>query len=117
MIEALLARFEFPADLTAAARAAAARVAGIERSGPQQAKAAVLRAFVDEGVNESDFTVALGYGYDDPARDRYESLLARLFGVERATGERVDGVCRWPRRSEEIGRVLPLDAPCSPSGR
>jgi cystathionine beta-lyase family protein involved in aluminum resistance len=84
MIEQLLERFEVADDLAVAARRAAARVAGVERAGPARAKATVLRAFFDEGVNESDFAVALGYGYDDPARDRYESLLARIFGTERA---------------------------------
>jgi cystathionine beta-lyase family protein involved in aluminum resistance len=42
-----------------------------------------LRAFYDEGVVESDLPGTLGYGYDDQARARYESLLARIFGVER----------------------------------
>jgi cystathionine beta-lyase family protein involved in aluminum resistance len=84
VIDALLARFAVAPELAAAARRAAARVADVERSGPAAAKAAVLHAFVAEGIVESDFATAYGYGYDDPARDRYESLLARLFGAERA---------------------------------
>ena len=46
-------------------------------------RAAVLRAFVAEGIIESDLAESLGYGYDDPARARYESILCRLFGTER----------------------------------
>ncbi|MBD5606527.1 MAG: methionine gamma-lyase family protein, partial [Candidatus Eremiobacteraeota bacterium] len=44
----------------------------------------VLGAFADEGVAESDLAGGYGYGYDDAARARYESLLARVFGAERA---------------------------------
>lgn len=44
----------------------------------------VVAAFIEEGIAESDFAGTLGYGYDDAARERYESLLARIFGGERA---------------------------------
>jgi cystathionine beta-lyase family protein involved in aluminum resistance len=47
-------------------------------------RARVLRAFLDEGINEHDLAGTTGYGYDDAARERYESLLARLFRAERA---------------------------------
>ena len=43
----------------------------------------VLHAFLAEGIAESDLAGGFGYGYDDPARDRYESLLARVFRAER----------------------------------
>ena len=43
----------------------------------------VLQAFADEGLVESDFSGSTGYGYDDAARVCYESLLARVLGVER----------------------------------
>jgi cystathionine beta-lyase family protein involved in aluminum resistance len=43
----------------------------------------VVDAFLAEGIAESDLAGATGYGYDDPARDRYESLLARVFEAER----------------------------------
>jgi cystathionine beta-lyase family protein involved in aluminum resistance len=43
----------------------------------------VLEAFLAEGIAESDLAGTTGYGYDDPARDRFESLLARIFGAER----------------------------------
>jgi cystathionine beta-lyase family protein involved in aluminum resistance len=43
----------------------------------------VLEAFLAEGVAESDLAGSTGYGYDDAARDRYESLLARVFRAER----------------------------------
>jgi cystathionine beta-lyase family protein involved in aluminum resistance len=42
----------------------------------------VLEAFLAEGVAESDLAGSTGYGYDDAARDRYESLLARVFRAE-----------------------------------
>jgi cystathionine beta-lyase family protein involved in aluminum resistance len=67
-------------------RAAAERAASwLERRDPRAARvrAKVLRAFLDEGIAESDLAGTTGYGYDDTARARYESLLARLFGAER----------------------------------
>jgi cystathionine beta-lyase family protein involved in aluminum resistance len=44
----------------------------------------VLEAFVAQGLAESDLWGSFGYGYDDAARAGYESLLARIFGTERA---------------------------------
>jgi cystathionine beta-lyase family protein involved in aluminum resistance len=57
----------------------------LERRDPRTTAvhARVLRAFLEEGVAESDLAGTTGYGYDDPARDRYESLLARVFRAER----------------------------------
>ena len=43
----------------------------------------VLEAFLAEGIAESDLAGSTGYGYDDAARDRYESLLARVFRAEK----------------------------------
>ena len=67
-------------------RAAAERAAvWLERRDPRTAavRARVLRAFLDEGIAESDLAGTTGYGYDDAARERYESLLARVFRAER----------------------------------
>ncbi len=67
-------------------RAAAERAAPyLERRDPRTTaiRARVLRAFLEEGVAESDLAGTTGYGYDDPARARYESLLARVLGAER----------------------------------
>ncbi len=85
MIEALLERFAFAPHIADAARRASARVAD-EAHAPTAAavQASVLRAFVDEGIAESDLWGTFGYGYDDAARARYESLIARIFGTERA---------------------------------
>ncbi len=72
--------------LDARVRAAAERAAPwLERRDPRSTavRARVLRAFLDEGVAESDLAGTTGYGYDDPARERYESLLARVFRAER----------------------------------
>jgi len=83
VIEALLERFPVGARVAAAARSAYARTATITRPERDAVAAAMLRAFADEGVGESDLPGSLGYGYDDVARARYESLLARVFGAER----------------------------------
>ena len=82
MIEALLARFEVARHVAEAARAAARRCAAFEYPASERVKAAVLRAFYDEGLAEYDLRESYGYGYDDVARVRYESLLARIFGAE-----------------------------------
>jgi cystathionine beta-lyase family protein involved in aluminum resistance len=57
----------------------------LERRDPRTSavRARVLRAFLDEGIAESDLAGTTGYGYDDAARERYESLLARYFRAER----------------------------------
>jgi cystathionine beta-lyase family protein involved in aluminum resistance len=84
VIEALLARFPLSDGVANAARAAVARVDPNAHAAAQAAvRANVLGAFLDEGIAESDLAPAFGYGYDDTARSRYESLLARVFGVER----------------------------------
>ena len=73
-------------DLEPRVRAAAERAAvWLERRDPRTSavRARVLRAFLDEGIAESDLAGTTGYGYDDAARERYESLLARVFRAER----------------------------------
>ncbi|GAC1579735.1 MAG: methionine gamma-lyase family protein [Candidatus Elarobacter sp.] len=67
-------------------RAAARRASSwLDRRDPRShaVRARVLRAFLEEGIAESDLAGTTGYGYDDPARERYESLLARVFRAER----------------------------------
>jgi len=82
MINALLGSLAVDPRVHAAAEAATpwllrrdARRTGVH--------ARVLRAFLDEGIAESDLAGTTGYGYDDAARERYESLLARIFRAER----------------------------------
>jgi cystathionine beta-lyase family protein involved in aluminum resistance len=84
MIEALLERFPVASAVARAARAAAARAGDADRSARAEIEARVLAAFLEEGVNESDLAATYGYGYDDAGRERYESLLARVLGAERA---------------------------------
>ncbi|HEX3670721.1 MAG TPA: methionine gamma-lyase family protein [Candidatus Cybelea sp.] len=84
MIAELCERFEIDGRVRDAALAAQARVATLTYDPQRRVAAAVLRAFFDEGIAESDLAGSTGYGYDDAARARYESLLARIFGVERA---------------------------------
>jgi len=83
MIELLCERFGVTGTVAAAARRAQARCASIVYPAQFDVKANVLRAFLDEGLAEHDLAGSTGYGYDDAARAGYESLLARIFGVER----------------------------------
>jgi len=82
VIDALRAGFALDPRVQAAGERAAP---WLERRDPRAARvrARVLRAFLDEGIAESDLAGTTGYGYDDPARARYESLLARVFRAER----------------------------------
>lgn len=84
VIEALCDRFEIGGRVREAAVRARERTRDLAYDAQQIARANVLHAFVEEGVAESDFAGSSGYGYDDAARARYESLLARIFGTERA---------------------------------
>lgn len=84
MIEALCKRFGIAGALSEAALRARDRTSAIVYDAQREVAANVLDAFAREGVVESDLFGTTGYGYDDPARARYESLLARIFGAERA---------------------------------
>ena len=84
-LEAVLERFPFDATVAEAARRAADRLATEARARTEaRVHANVLQAFLAEGIAESDLAGVFGYGYDDAARGRYESLLCRIFGTERA---------------------------------
>jgi cystathionine beta-lyase family protein involved in aluminum resistance len=84
MIELLCERFEIGGALRDAALRAQTRCEGIAYPAQREVKANVMRAFLDEGLTESDLAGSTGYGYDDAARSGYESLLSRIFGAERA---------------------------------
>ncbi|HEY1977458.1 MAG TPA: methionine gamma-lyase family protein [Candidatus Baltobacteraceae bacterium] len=84
MIAQLCARFDIAGRLRDAAERAERRVSVLEYEPQRQVAASVLKAFLDEGIDDSDLAGTTGYGYDDAARARYESLLARIFGTERA---------------------------------
>lgn len=84
MIDILCHRFGVDGRVRDAARVAYARCEALTYPAQAEVKTSMLRAFYDEGVNESDLGGSSGYGYDDAARERYESLLARIFGTERA---------------------------------
>ncbi len=77
-------RFAIGGRVREAALEAEARIHDFEYPAQRDVKLAVLAAFVEEGVSESDLAGSTGYGYDDAARARYESLLARVLGAERA---------------------------------
>lgn len=84
MIERLLAPFALAEGVVRAARAAEPRLLEFDRAARAPVRAKIIGAFLAEGIAESDLAATTGYGYDDPARERYESLLARIFGAERA---------------------------------
>lgn len=84
MIDILCKKFQISGSVQNAARAAYECVQSFEYPAQAAASANVLAAFAEEGVSESDFATSLGYGYDDPAREHYESLLCRIFGAQRA---------------------------------
>lgn len=84
MIELLCSRFAIDGRVREAARAAYARVENLVYPAQREVKTSVLRAFIDEGLAESDLAGSSGYGYDDLSRERYESLIARIFGAQRA---------------------------------
>jgi cystathionine beta-lyase family protein involved in aluminum resistance len=86
VIEALFERFDIHPDVVAAARRAVKRIPprSDARALRERIEAKVLRAFFDEGIAHSDLAGTLGYGSGDAARDRYELLLARVLGAERA---------------------------------
>lgn len=81
-VERLCERFGIEGRVAEAARAAELRCTAFEYPVQSDVKAKVMQAFFDEGVAESDFAASTGYGYDDAARTRYESLLARVLGAE-----------------------------------
>ncbi len=110
MIDELLELVEVDAAVARAARSAAARGGPGRAAVTARVRAGVLRAFMLEGLAESDLAGTLGYGYDDAARDRYESLLARYFGAERA-------LARFSFVSGTHAIVAALDACLPPGGR
>ena len=81
MIESILGKRSIDARVRAAAETALPRLLE-EDSRRRAVRMRVLEAFLAEGVAESDLAGSTGYGYDDAARDRYESLLARVFRAE-----------------------------------
>jgi cystathionine beta-lyase family protein involved in aluminum resistance len=84
VIDLFCERFGIGGAVRDAARGAYDDVRDLRYDAQTEVKANVLAAFLEEGVDESDFGGSTGYGYDDAARDRYEGLLARIFGCERA---------------------------------
>ena len=84
MIAELCERFDITGRVKEAALEAERRTATLTYDAQQRVQRNVLGAFLDEGINESDLAGTTGYGYDDAARARYESLLARVLGAQRA---------------------------------
>ena len=83
MIEVFCERFGIGDAVRGAALRASDRVSSVRYDAQSQVKANIFAAFLEEGVAEHDLAGSTGYGYDDAARERYESLLARIFGAER----------------------------------
>lgn len=84
MIELLHDRYDIVDNVRRAADRALHRTQNIRYDAQSKVRYRVLSAFLEEGLSESDFAGSTGYGYDDTARVRYESLLARIFGAEAA---------------------------------
>lgn len=84
MIAELCERLEIGGRLREAALAAYGRTVTLRYDAQASVALNVLQAFLDESLAESDLVGSTGYGYDDAVRERYESLLARVLGVERA---------------------------------
>ncbi len=83
MIDILCDRFGITDAVRDAARRAYESVCTLRYEPQAHVKAGVLSAFLQEGIVDSDLAGSTGYGYGDAARERYESLLARIFGVQR----------------------------------
>lgn len=109
MIESLCRRFSIDGDLRDAAVRAHARVSHVSYAAQTENKLAMLAAFMDAGLSESDLAGSTGYGYDDAARASYENLIARIFGAERA-------LARLSLVSGTHAIVTALAA-CTPPGR
>ncbi len=84
MIESLCERFGIEGRVRQAAIEAYARTERLTYPAADRVAVKVLQAFLDEGIVESDLAGTTGYGYDDAARARYESLLCRVFGTQNA---------------------------------
>jgi cystathionine beta-lyase family protein involved in aluminum resistance len=83
VIAQLCEQFGIEGRVAQAALTAYRRTEAFAYDAQQRVHVKVLRAFADEGIVESDFAGSTGYGYDDPGRARYESLLARVLGAQR----------------------------------
>ena len=85
MIERLCSRFGIMNDeLVKAATRAYEYVREHRYDALGDVKANVMEAFLETGINETDFAGSTGYGYDDAAREAYERLIAKIFGAQRA---------------------------------
>ncbi|HEY6486386.1 MAG TPA: methionine gamma-lyase family protein [Candidatus Cybelea sp.] len=84
MIARICERFAIGGRVREAALGAYERSAALEYPAQRATQLNVLEAFVAEGIAESDLAGTTGYGYDDAARERYEALLARVLGAQRA---------------------------------
>jgi len=84
VIEQLCAKYEIAEGVKSAAQQAFLRMGTLRYPAQESNKLRVIGAFMDVGLAESDLAGSTGYGYDDAARERYESLLCRLFGTQGA---------------------------------
>jgi cystathionine beta-lyase family protein involved in aluminum resistance len=84
MIAELCERFAITGRVREVALEAERQTASLTYPAQQSVQRKVLGAFLDEGITESDLAGTTGYGYDDAAREHYESLLARVLGAQRA---------------------------------
>jgi cystathionine beta-lyase family protein involved in aluminum resistance len=81
-IEEVCARHGIDARVKTAAQQAFERIRDLRYPAQEANKFRVIEAFMAEGLAESDLAGSTGYGYDDAARERYESILSRLFAAQ-----------------------------------
>ncbi len=84
MIASLVHHLDLPQEIITAGERALAVVSPIRYPAQQQVRANIFAAFSQANIAESDLHGAIGYGYDDAARDAYERVLASVFGAESA---------------------------------
>lgn len=84
MIGAIIEGLDLCERVRAAALAAEYAFVTLDPALRSRVRQNIVRAFLDEGLVDSDMAGTTGYGYDDVARARYESLLCRVFSTERA---------------------------------
>jgi cystathionine beta-lyase family protein involved in aluminum resistance len=108
VIAELCERFAITGRVREAGLEAERQTATLIYDAQQRVQRKVLGAFIAEGIAESDLAGTTGYGYDDAAREHYESLLAHVLGAERA-------IARLSIVSGTHAIVAALAA-CTPSG-
>ncbi|MBV9148751.1 MAG: methionine gamma-lyase family protein [Candidatus Eremiobacteraeota bacterium] len=84
MLEQICRQFGIEPHIERAATRALELTQGLQYPAQSENRIRVLQAFIDQDIADSDLGGSVGYGYDDPTRAHYESLLAKVFGAPAA---------------------------------